>query len=88
MVLRASDTTNCTGWQRTCGLNWLRNNAGLLHSLNPHKVLSTMATMPTYEKAGVLASGVLAATNHPLLLKLTLGAWVVGPLKRFRHCWF
>ena len=86
MVFCASDAADRAGWERTYSLNWLRENAGLLHGLDPHKVLSAMAAMPAYEKTSILAPGVLAATNRPLLLKLTLGTWVVRPFKRFRHC--
>ena len=85
VVLRASNATDCAKRQRTSGLNWLRDDTSLSHSPDPHKVLSAMAAMAAYEKAGVLASGVFAATDHPLLFKLTLGAGIVWPLERFRH---
>ena len=88
MILCADGAADCASWQRARGLNWLGNDASLAHCLYSDEVLGAMAAVSAHEQAGVLATRVLAATNHPLLLKLTLGTWIVRPLKRFRHCLF
>jgi hypothetical protein len=88
MIFCTNSTADNAGWQRARGLNRFRNDASFLHSLYRNKLLSTMPAVAAYEQASVLTTCVLAATNHPLFFKLTSGAWIGWPLKRFRHFMF
>jgi len=88
MFFCADGAADCASWQGARGFNWFGNDASLPHCLYSDEMLGAMAAMSAHEQTGVLATRVLAATDHPLLLKLTLGAWIGRPLKRLRHCLF
>jgi len=88
MIFCAYSTADHADRQGTLGINGLWNHAGFLHSFDRNEMLTAMIAVAAYEQTSVLPARVLAAANHPVLLKLTFWAWIVRPLKRFWHYHF
>jgi hypothetical protein len=73
----------CREWARSRDGLW--HDTGTLHSFDRNMMLGAVPAVAAHEDAGILATSILAAANNPLLLKLTLGAWVIWPFKLFHH---
>jgi len=85
MTLGAHGATDRARRKRTCGRDRLWHDARTLHSFDRNVMLGAMPAVTANKDAGVLAAGVFAAANNPLLLELTLGAGVIWPFEFFHH---